>query len=107
MGPHIPQNIPQSIARPLFRVVQVLQSGDGEELAHANPIFQQQLDKVAPVMLQGLHHGVLQRPMRPLLPVDEDFGARNVRPVPGQSQTELLRGGQVLGLEQGRQDDLV
>ena len=30
-----------------------------------------------------------------------------MKPVPGEGETELLRGGEVLGLEEGRQDRLV
>lgn len=44
-----------------YRVVQLLQSGDGEKVVNIDPVLQQKLDKIHPVEHQSVHHGLLQR----------------------------------------------
>ena len=43
-----------------YRVVELLQAGQGEEAVHADSVLDQQLDKVHSVQHQGIQHGLLQ-----------------------------------------------
>ena len=60
-----------------------------------------------PIVDERVHHGLLQGARAPLHPVLENLGPCNVRPVPSERQTQLLGRGQVLRLEERRQDGVV
>ena len=90
-----------------YCIVEFFQTLNGEELVHVDPLVQKQPDKVHPVQLKCLLHGIVQHPVRPVLPVSEYLLLGNVRPVPGEGQGQLLGRVEVLGLEQSRQDHLV
>ena len=79
----------------LFGIVEFLQSGDVEELAHLDTGLQQEFDEIDAIVDQGFHHGLVQGTFLPLLAVDEDLRTGDIHAVPRQRQTQLLRGRQV------------
>ena len=94
--------IPERVGRSLFAVVELLQPCNRQKLPDIDPVLQQQLDKVHPIVDERVHHGLLQRARAPLHPVLEDLRACNVHPIPGERQAQLFGRRQMLRLEQRR-----
>ena len=55
------------LSQKAYAVVELLQDADVEELVHVDAVLEQEPDKVNPVAVESLVHGVLQSPVGPVL----------------------------------------
>lgn len=90
-----------------YSVVQLFQPRYCQEFFHAHAILEQELHKIDSIVLEGLHHCLVQGSWWPLLAINEYFRPGNVDPVPRECQAELFARRQVLRFEQSGQNCLV
>lgn len=99
--------LPKCIGRSMFCVIQLFESGYGQEFLHRNTILQQQFHEINSIVLKCLHHRTIECTVRPFLAINENFATSNVNTIPGQCQTQLFRRWEMLWFEQSRQYCLI